>query len=77
VTSSEIRQRRIRLGLSRDQLAHRLGVSAATVEEWEGGGSAISCPRALDQILREEELEHSGEVRAGFGDAVIEHAMRR
>jgi DNA-binding transcriptional regulator YiaG len=64
VTASEIRKRRIRLGLSRDQLAHRLGVSAATVEEWEGGGSTISCPMALNQILREEELEHSGETRS-------------
>jgi DNA-binding transcriptional regulator YiaG len=68
VTGLEIRKRRIRLGLSRDQLAHRLGVSAATVEEWEGEGSAISCPMALSQILREEESEHAGEIRAAFGD---------
>lgn len=76
MTGSEIRKRRIRLGLSRDQLAHQLGVSAATVEEWESG-STVSCPRALNQILREEELEHAGDIRAGFGDPVLEHAIPR
>jgi DNA-binding transcriptional regulator YiaG len=76
VTGSDIRSRRIRLGLSRNQLAHRLGVPAQVVEEWEAGASDVTCPSALSQILREEESVHSG-LRAGFGDPAEEPALRR
>lgn len=77
MTGSEIRRRRLRLGLSRNQLAHQLGVAAEAVEEWEDGASAITCPLALNQILREEELEYAGERRAGFGDPYAAYAARR
>jgi len=76
VTGSEIRRRRLRLGLSRDQLAHQLGVPAATVEEWEAEAAHITCPRALDQILHEDEREHAGAQRAAFGDEYAAHASR-
>lgn len=65
MTGSEIRRRRIRLGLSRDQLAHQLGVSADTIEAWEGGASSISCPHALMQILRNEECADDTPRRRG------------
>jgi len=67
---------RIRLGLSRDQLAHRLGISAELVEDWETGASRITCPAALNVILRDEESVVSGR-RAAFGDPVGEPATRR
>ena len=76
MTGSDIRTRRIRLGLSRDQLAHRLGVSAELLEDWEGGASSISCPAALNVILRDEDAVVSSR-RAAFGDPVDEPAMRR
>ena len=75
MTGSEIRRRRLRLGLSRNQLAHQLGVAVEAVEEWEGGASAVTCPAALNQILREE--EYAGQLRAGFGDPYAEYALRR
>ena len=76
MTGSDIRSRRIRLGLSRNQLAYRLGVPAQLVEEWEAGASDVTCPSALNQILREEETVRSG-LRAEFGDPAGEPALRR
>ena len=74
MTGSDIRRRRIRLGISRDQLAHQLGVPAEAVEDWEAGASAITCPLALNQILREEELASAVLHRASFGDPPTERA---
>ena len=77
MTGSEIRKRRLRLGISRNQLAHQLGVPADLVEAWEAGASDVTLPAALNQILREEELEFAGKQQAAFGDEYAGHAMRR
>jgi DNA-binding transcriptional regulator YiaG len=49
----ELRRRRLRLGLSRDQLAHSLGVPPATVLAWEEDAAEVTCPHALQQILQQ------------------------
>jgi DNA-binding transcriptional regulator YiaG len=56
---SDIHTRRLRIGWSREQLAHAVGVSVAVVRAWEDGTTAVTCPRALEQVLRQrEEIEH-------------------
>lgn len=55
---SDIRTRRLHIGWSREQLAHAVGVSVTAVRAWEDGTMAISCPRAVEQVLRQsEEIE--------------------
>lgn len=54
-TGQELRSRRLRLGLSRDQLAHSLGVPPAMVVAWEEDGEEVTCPNALRQILQQSE----------------------
>lgn len=51
----EFRHRRLRLGWSREQLAHSVGVPPEAIQKWENGESDISCPAALEQILRQTE----------------------
>lgn len=63
MTSSDLHQRRLRLGLSRDQLAQAVGVDEKTMAAWEEGAESIRCPRALEQILRQREsdlMRHPG-----------------
>ncbi len=50
LTPDEIRDRRERLRLGRDDLAEHLGIAAATVTDWEEGLSIPS--RAMDRYLR-------------------------
>ena len=58
ITGQELRSRRLRLGVSRDQLAHSLGVPPAMIVAWETDEAEIACPNALRQILQQsEELE--------------------
>lgn len=35
MTAEEIKQKRLDKGLTQEQLAHKLGVSVATVQRWE------------------------------------------
>ena len=52
---SDLRRRRLRLGLSREQLAQAVGVSPLMLRAWEEGTAPVSCPRALEQLLRQRE----------------------
>ena len=49
-----LRSQRIRLGWSREQLAHTVGVPAARVAAWENDNAPIDCPRALEQVLGQQ-----------------------
>ena len=44
----ELRERRLRLGLSQSQLAARLDVTKETVSRWERGALNIAAPGMLD-----------------------------
>jgi len=57
----ELRARRLRMGCSRDQVAHALGVDTPTVQAWESDGAPITCPSALEQVLRKLEAQHDVE----------------
>lgn len=54
MTSAELRQRRLALGLTQRALADRLRVTVTTVSRWEIGASPI--PPWLDVALRGIEL---------------------
>ena len=47
-TRTEIRQYRLRLGLTQVELARQLGIRAETISQWERG---VTCPSA-QQLLR-------------------------
>ena len=51
----ELRARRIRIGCSRDQVAHALGVPVPVLQAWEEEGMPIECPAAAEQVLRKLE----------------------
>ena len=55
ITSSELRHNRLRLGWSREQLGHRIGVDADTISLWEQGSLEISCPIVLEQVFHRYE----------------------
>ena len=55
MSSSYLRSRRLRIGLSREQLAHAVGVSPVMLRAWEDGTAPVTCPRALEQLLRQRE----------------------
>ena len=55
MNSSDLRTRRLRIGWSREQLANAVGVSPAALRAWEDGTAPVSCPRALEQLLRQRE----------------------
>ena len=59
LSGSDLRSRRIRLGLSRERLAREVGVPITTVSEWEDDVIPITCPHAVEQVLRQEENESS------------------
>jgi DNA-binding transcriptional regulator YiaG len=61
MTPSDLRRRRLRIGLSREQLAHAVGVPSVTLSAWEEGTAPVSCPRALEQLLRQREEPAFGE----------------
>jgi transcriptional regulator with XRE-family HTH domain len=50
---SDLRRRRLRIGWSREQLAHAVGISPVLLRAWEDGTVPVSCPRALEQLLRQ------------------------
>ena len=55
ISGQELRSRRLRLGMSRDQLAHSIGVPPAMVVAWEEDAAEVACPNALRQILQQSE----------------------
>ena len=59
-TGQELRRRRLRLGLSRDQLAHSVGVPPAMILAWEEDALEVACPNALRQILQQSDERWSG-----------------
>jgi transcriptional regulator with XRE-family HTH domain len=64
MTGSDLRKRRLRLGWSRGQLAHRLGVSPDAVADWEEGAISIHCPAAAEVILKDGERDTSAETES-------------
>lgn len=57
MTPHDLLTRRLRTGCSREQLAHSVGVPVSTLRSWEDGTAPITCPRALEQVLRQREQE--------------------
>jgi DNA-binding transcriptional regulator YiaG len=55
LTGQELRRRRLRCGLSRDQLAHSVGVPPAMILAWEEDAAEIAFPNALRQILQQSD----------------------
>jgi DNA-binding transcriptional regulator YiaG len=55
LTGQELRRRRLRLGLSRDQLAHSVGVPPAMILAWEEESAEVGVPNALKQILQQSD----------------------
>lgn len=55
LSGQELRRRRLRLGLSRDQLAHSVGVPPAMILAWEEDAAEVVCPNALRQILQQSD----------------------
>ena len=63
MSGDSLRSQRLRLGWSREQLAHTVGVPAARVAAWENDNAPIDCPRAVAQVLAQPRDE--SRVRAG------------
>ena len=62
MVGAELRSRRLRIGCSRDQVAHALGVDAPTIQAWETDGEPIAFPSAVEQVLRKlEAAQHDVE----------------
>jgi len=57
----ELRARRIRIGCSRNEVAHAVGVDVPTLQAWENDGEPIGCPVAVEQVLRKLEAQHDFE----------------
>ena len=55
ITGPDLRRQRLRLGWSRDQFAHSVGVTAETVASWEDESSKINCPSVVEQVLRQQD----------------------
>jgi len=55
MTPNDLRTRRLRIGWSREQLAHSVGVSVTALRAWEDGTAPINCPRAVEQVLAQRE----------------------
>jgi DNA-binding transcriptional regulator YiaG len=64
LSGQELRRRRLRLGLSRDQLAHSVGVPPAMILAWEEDAVEVACPNALRQILQQSDDRWSTSDRA-------------
>ena len=60
LSGQELRRRRLRLGLSRDQLAHSVGVPPAMILAWEDETAEVACPNALRQILQQSDERWPG-----------------
>lgn len=55
ISPRQLRERRLALGWSIDQLASKVGVSGSLLAEWERGVAPVSTPAALEQILSQAE----------------------
>ena len=55
LNGGDLRRKRLRLGWSREQFAHSVGVSAEKVALWEEGAEKIDCPVVVEQVLRQNE----------------------
>lgn len=64
MTPNDLHTRRLRIGWSREQLAHSVGVPVAMVRTWEDGTAPINCPRAVEQVLRQGETDRVALPRA-------------
>jgi CheY-like chemotaxis protein/DNA-binding XRE family transcriptional regulator len=60
LTPNELRQRRLDMGWSVDELASKIGVSGSLIAEWERGGSPITTPAAIEQVFRQAEQPKPG-----------------
>jgi len=54
ITGSELRRARLRLGWSREQLGHRIGVDPDTIALWELGSLEVSMPVVLEHVLHSD-----------------------
>ena len=54
LSGSDLRRARLRLGWSRDQLGHRIGVDPDTIALWELGSLEVSMPVVLEHVLRSD-----------------------
>ncbi len=62
MTPQELKNRRLHLGWSRDQLAVTVGVPRELIPHWENAGEPIRCPAALEQVLRRNESHRAADV---------------
>lgn len=67
ISPRQLRERRLALGWSVDQLASKIGVSSTLLSEWERGSAPVSAPAALDQILSQAEPPDLPRKRSGRG----------
>jgi transcriptional regulator with XRE-family HTH domain len=68
MTGDSLRSQRLRLGWSREQLAHTVGVASSRVAAWENDNAPIDCPRAVEQVLGRRDREHDTSFRATATD---------
>lgn len=61
MTAQEIKQLRLRLGLTQEQFAHKLGVTHNSVNRWEKGKARPS-NLAEQALLNLAEAPHSGPI---------------
>ncbi|HUP62470.1 MAG TPA: hypothetical protein VNA69_18850 [Thermoanaerobaculia bacterium] len=62
---TELRARRLRIGCSRNQVAHALGVAVPVLQAWEDDGVRIEFPAAAEQVLRKlERRDEESEIRS-------------
>lgn len=73
LSGSALRSRRLRAGLSRERLAHHVGVPITAVTEWEEEVAPIAFPHAVEQVLRQNEFPD----RVGEGQVSSTHETRR
>lgn len=57
LTGAEVHMRRLRIGWSRERLAHEVGVDAQLVESWENDNRPVTFPRAVEQVLKQVERQ--------------------
>ena len=51
LTPKELRTRRLAAGMTRRQLASKLGISESIVAAWEAGEAPIDLPEAVRKVL--------------------------
>ena len=74
MNGDSLRSQRLRLGWSREQLAHTVGVPAARVAAWENDNAPIDCPRAVAQVLAQRlDDERSERAAPEHGEPALEN----